>query len=106
MLLSDVLLDPDVPLVRDELEDPDVPELLDTLLDPDAPPERLEPFVVVLVREDELEEASRRVVTDDPSVLMVFVVVRAEPFVFTRDVVVVEAGDAFLPVVALLEPDV
>ena len=106
MLLSDVLLDPDVPLVRDELEDPEVPELLDTLLDPDVPPERLEPFVVVLVREDELEEASRRVVTDDPSVLMVFVVVRAEPFEFTRDVVVVEAGDAFLPVVVLLEPDV
>lgn len=47
----------------------------------------------------------RRVVVDEPSVFTVLVVVRAEPFVLTREVVVVEAGDT-LRVEVLALPEV
>ena len=57
-------------------------------------PER-EELLVWLVRDDEpVEVVPRRVVVDEPSVFTVLVVVRAEPLELTREVVVVEAGDA------------
>ena len=64
---------------------------------------------VLDVRDEELVVvAPRRVVVEEPSVLTVFVVVRVEPLVLTRDVVVVLAGDTWredeLPV--LLVPHV
>ena len=84
-----VVLDcPDVPEVREEDEVPEVREE-DEVLD---------------VRDEEPVVAPRRVVVEEPSVFTVFVVVRAEPLVFTREVVVVLAGDTLLEEELLVEP--
>lgn len=59
----------------------------------DCPEVRLAPvFEEEEVRLVEVLDSPRRVVVEEPSVLTVRVVVRAEPLVLTRDVVVVIAG--------------
>lgn len=65
---------------------------------------RLAPEVADVRLELELLDEPRRVVVDEPSVLTVLVVVRVEPLVFTRDVVVVLAGLTLRDVVVLPEP--
>lgn len=102
MLVLDVLplrLELPEPLERLELE----------LLEPLELPEEL---LVCDVREEplfELEAAPRRVVVEEPSLLMVVDVVREVPLVLTREVVVVEVGvtlrvgaEVLLPLVLLV----
>ena len=61
---------------------------------------------VLEVREVEPDASPRRVVVEEPSVLMVLVVVRALPLVLTRDVVVVDAGDTLRVLLEELLPEV
>jgi len=102
VLVLDVLplrLELPEPLERLELE----------LLEPLELPEEL---LVCDVREEplfELEAAPRRVVVEEPSLLMVVDVVREVPLVLTREVVVVEVGvtlrvgaEVLLPLVLLV----
>ena len=81
------------------LDCPDVPEVRE-----EEVPEVREEDEVLDVRDEEPVVAPRRVVVEEPSVLTVFVVVRAEPLVFTREVVVVLAGDTLLEEELLVEP--
>ena len=62
---------------------------------------RLEPEVADVRLVLELLDEPRRVVVDEPSVFTVLVVVRVEPLVLTRDVVVVLAGLTLRDVVVL-----
>ena len=65
---------------------------------------RLEPEVADVRLVLELLDEPRRVVVDEPSVFTVLVVVRVEPLVLTRDVVVVLAGLTLRDVDVLPEP--
>ena len=65
---------------------------------------RLEPEVADVRLVLELPDEPRRVVVDEPSVFTVLVVVRVEPLVLTRDVVVVLAGLTLRDVDVLPEP--
>ena len=78
-----------------------VPEVLEELEEDFVWLVRLAPEVADVRLELELLDEPRRVVVDEPSVLTVLVVVRVEPLVFTRDVVVVLAGLTLRDVVVL-----